>query len=155
MSTLSRRQFLQLAAALGATLASGCATVRPSTSGWRERRDLFPQGVASGDPDAHSVLLWTRRPFDDGRERATLLVESGGPYAELKSVILYCDVEILGDPDDVAANMAKVRADGEMSSSMSASMSEQVRASMAKRVILRLTPFRTISWDHTKLAGFY
>jgi PPOX class probable F420-dependent enzyme len=87
--------------------------------------------------------------------RATLLVESGGPYAELKSAILYCDVEILGDPEDVAANMAKVRADAEMSGSMSASMSEQVRASMAKRAILRLTPYRTISWDHTKLAGFY
>ena len=75
MPTLSRRHFLQLAAALGATLAWGCATVRPSSSGWRERRDLFPQGVASGDPDEHSVLLWTRRPYADGRERATLLVE--------------------------------------------------------------------------------
>lgn len=75
MPTSSRRQFLKLAAALGATLASGCATVRPSSSGWRERRDLFPQGVASGDPDHRSVLLWTRRPYADGRERATLLVE--------------------------------------------------------------------------------
>ena len=75
MPTLDRRQFLKLAAALGATLAWGCATVRPSSSGWRERRDLFPQGVASGDPDDHSVLLWTRRPYADGRERATLLVE--------------------------------------------------------------------------------
>jgi len=75
MPSLHRRQFLKLAAALGATLAWGCATVRPSSSGWRERRELFPQGVASGDPDAHSVLLWTRRPYADGRERATLLVE--------------------------------------------------------------------------------
>ena len=75
MPTLDRRQFLQLAAALGATLAWGCSTVQPSTSGWRERRDLFPQGVASGDPDDNSVLLWTRRPYDDGREGATLLVE--------------------------------------------------------------------------------
>lgn len=33
---------------------------------WRERRDLYPQGVASGDPDPHSVILWTRRPFTDG-----------------------------------------------------------------------------------------
>ena len=75
MPTLDRRQFLKLAAALGATLAWGCSTVQPSTTGWRERRDLFPQGVASGDPDDNSVLLWTRRPYDDGRERATLLVE--------------------------------------------------------------------------------
>ncbi|KFN50133.1 alkaline phosphatase D family protein [Arenimonas composti] len=75
MATLSRRHFLQLATALGATLAWGCASVGPSKSGWRERRDLYPQGVASGDPDAGSVLLWTRRPYDDGRARATLVVE--------------------------------------------------------------------------------
>lgn len=75
MPTIHRRQFLKLAATMGATLAWGCATVRPSSSGWRERRDLFPQGVASGDPDDNSVLLWTRRPYLDGRESATLLVE--------------------------------------------------------------------------------
>jgi alkaline phosphatase D len=75
MSTLDRRQFLQLATALGATLAWGCAHVRPSSSGWRERRDLYPQGVASGDPDDNSVLLWTRRPYADGRKDALLLVE--------------------------------------------------------------------------------
>jgi alkaline phosphatase D len=75
MPTLDRRQFLKLAAAMGATLAWSCSTLRPSSSGWRERRELFPHGVASGDPDANSVLLWTRRPYDDGRERAALLVE--------------------------------------------------------------------------------
>ncbi len=75
MPRLDRRQFLKLATALGATLAWGCAHVRPSSSGWRERRDLYPQGVASGDPDAGSVLLWTRRPYADGRESAMLLVE--------------------------------------------------------------------------------
>jgi alkaline phosphatase D len=74
MPHLDRRQFLKLAAALGATLAWGCSTLHPSSSGWRERRALFPQGVASGDPDDNSVLLWTRRPYADGRERATLLV---------------------------------------------------------------------------------
>lgn len=75
MPTMDRRDFLKLAAALGATLAAGCATVRPSASGWRERRDLYPQGVASGDPDTQSALLWTRRPYADGRTEATLLVE--------------------------------------------------------------------------------
>ena len=75
MPNVDRRHFLKLAAAMGATLAWGCASVRPSTSGWRERRDLYPQGVASGDPDADSVLLWTRRPYADGRDSAMLLVE--------------------------------------------------------------------------------
>ncbi|MGN6788406.1 MAG: alkaline phosphatase D family protein [Rhodanobacteraceae bacterium] len=75
MPDLDRRRFLKLAAALGAALAMGCTPVRPSSSNWRERRDLYPQGVASGDPDENSVLLWTRRPYADGRKAARLLVE--------------------------------------------------------------------------------
>ena len=75
MPTMDRRGFLQLSAALGATLAWGGAVAKRSKSGWRERRDLYPQGVASGDPDDNSVLLWTRRPYADGRKDAKLLVE--------------------------------------------------------------------------------
>lgn len=75
MPTMDRRQFLQLSAALGATLAWGGAVAKRSKSGWRERRDLYPQGVASGDPDANSVLLWTRRPYPDGHKDVLLLVE--------------------------------------------------------------------------------
>ena len=70
---LNRRRFIQLAAAMGASLAWG-GSARASRTKWRERRDLFPQGVASGDPDPHSVILWTRRPFTDG-QRHVLTVE--------------------------------------------------------------------------------
>src|SRR5215471_17926009 len=66
--TLSRREFLQLAAALGASLA-WAGPARGSTTGWQERRDLYPEGVASGDPDPTSVMLWTRRPFESGGRR--------------------------------------------------------------------------------------
>jgi len=59
-----RRAFLLGAAAIGAAAAwSGPA--RASRTSWRERRDLYPEGVASGDPDAHSVILWTRRPYGE------------------------------------------------------------------------------------------
>ena len=87
--------------------------------------------------------------------RATLLVESGEAYAELKSAILYCDVEIIGEAAGIAENMALIRADSALAGSMSAAMSEQVRASLAKRVVLRFTPFRVVSWDHGKLGGVY
>ena len=87
--------------------------------------------------------------------RATLLIESGDSYAELKSAILYCDAEIITDAGEIAANMALVRADGAMSASMSPAMSELVRASMAKRVVLRFTPFGVVTWDHGKLGGVY
>jgi alkaline phosphatase D len=70
---ISRRSFLKAAAAIGASLA-WVGPAQGSRVQWRERRDLYPQGVASGDPDAHSVILWTRRPFAEGT-RQLLTVE--------------------------------------------------------------------------------
>ena len=55
----TRRSFLRTAAAMGAVAAWGRAAERPPAK-WKERRELFPEGVASGDPDHHSVILWTR-----------------------------------------------------------------------------------------------
>src|SRR6185369_6869235 len=70
---LSRRDFIRTAAAIGASLA-WVGPARASRSNWREARNLYPEGVASGDPDPHSVILWTRRPFDQGT-RQLLTVE--------------------------------------------------------------------------------
>src|SRR3954464_5563678 len=71
--TLSRREFVQLAAAMGASLA-WTGPARASRTSWREKRDLYPEGVASGDPDPGSVILWTRRPYAEGK-RHVLTVE--------------------------------------------------------------------------------
>src|SRR5437868_9706057 len=68
-----RREFLALAAAFGATLALGPGEALAAP--WRERRAAYPQGVASGDPDAHSVILWTRREPDAGARAYRLAVE--------------------------------------------------------------------------------
>lgn len=58
---LDRRHFLKTATAMGAVLAwPRAGRARPSDLKWTERRDLFAQGVASGDPDSQSVILWTR-----------------------------------------------------------------------------------------------
>jgi alkaline phosphatase D len=70
--TLSRRQFIQAALAMGASVAWG-GLARASQSRWTERRDLYPEGVASGDPTADSVILWTRRPFPGGGTRRLTL----------------------------------------------------------------------------------
>src|SRR5436853_7208122 len=70
---ISRRSFLKAAAAIGASLA-WVGPAHGSRVHWHERRDLYPQGVASGDPDPHSVILWTRRPFVQGT-RHLLTVE--------------------------------------------------------------------------------
>src|SRR6476659_5790606 len=66
--SVSRREFIQVAAAMGAS-AAWCGRAKASRVQWHERRELYPQGVASGDPDSGSVILWTRRPFAKGTRR--------------------------------------------------------------------------------------
>ncbi|HJQ26927.1 MAG TPA: alkaline phosphatase D family protein [Blastocatellia bacterium] len=64
-----------MAASLGACLAWRSGDPRASKTSWQERRDLYPQGVASGDPHPDSVILWTRRPSLAGSAARTLTVE--------------------------------------------------------------------------------
>ena len=74
MGRISRREFLALATAFGASLAWG-TDAKSSSRTATERRDLFPEGVASGDPYPDSVLLWTRRPPVGPSQAAKLSVE--------------------------------------------------------------------------------
>jgi alkaline phosphatase D len=75
MTTISRRSFIELAIALGSTAAFGQPFAKRSRVPWQERRDFYPEGVASGDPESDSVLLWTRRPPKDGNGVDRLNVE--------------------------------------------------------------------------------
>jgi alkaline phosphatase D len=75
MSRITRRHFLEMAFWMGASAAWGSAIPKASRTNWRERRDFYPEGVASGDPDKNSVLLWTRRaPMDSPAKALTLEV---------------------------------------------------------------------------------
>jgi nitroimidazol reductase NimA-like FMN-containing flavoprotein (pyridoxamine 5'-phosphate oxidase superfamily) len=89
--------------------------------------------------------------------RATLLVESGAAYHELKSVLAYCDVEIIDDSAQVRNLFAMIRAgrNEAMAASINEGMTAQLEASIAKRVVLRFTPFGILSWDHAKLGAVY
>ena len=70
MTTISRRAFMEMGIALGATSVWGNAFATRSRISWTERRDFYPEGVASGDPESDSVLLWTRRaPMGDAAAR--------------------------------------------------------------------------------------
>ncbi|HTW57592.1 MAG TPA: alkaline phosphatase D family protein [Terriglobales bacterium] len=64
-----------MAVALGATAAWGEAFAKPSRIAWQERRNFYPEGVASGDPESDSVILWTRRPPVNGDAVEKLTVE--------------------------------------------------------------------------------
>ena len=75
MTNLDRRTFIASALAMGASAAWGRSVASPSRRRWTERRDLYPEGVASGDPDSSSVVIWTRHPYEDSRFEAALQVE--------------------------------------------------------------------------------
>src|SRR5712664_2351299 len=75
MSRMNRRSFMEMAVAMGATACWANPFAKQSKPNWQERRDLFPEGVASGDPDSHSVVLWTRYPETRQRSEVKLNVE--------------------------------------------------------------------------------
>src|SRR5690242_10883097 len=93
---MSRRSFIQAAAAMGASFAWAGKTAA-SSANWREARQIFPEGVASGDPDEHSVLLWTRRPFESGG-RQLLTVEVAGDE-NFRKVIAQAVTPVSADSD--------------------------------------------------------
>lgn len=87
--------------------------------------------------------------------RASLLVESGTIYHEIKSVIVYARAEIIRDRDEILANRALFASKTQTVTQGTPEMARQISDSMVKRVIVRFTPERYVSWDHSKLAGKY
>ncbi|MGC1469727.1 MAG: alkaline phosphatase D family protein, partial [Sphingorhabdus sp.] len=97
MERIDRRGFVTAAAAMGATAAFGSARAAPSRTRWTERRDMFPEGVASGDPAHDSIILWTRRPFSHGND-AKLTVEVAKDPA-FRQVVVTKAVTIFAEAD--------------------------------------------------------
>lgn len=86
--------------------------------------------------------------------RVTLLVESGDRYEELKGVMIYAHAEVIDDADAKVDAMFKVSvARGDMQAGQKAAAREQLAKATEKRVALRFTPEKIVSWDHSKLTG--
>ncbi|HVV97501.1 MAG TPA: alkaline phosphatase D family protein [Rhodanobacteraceae bacterium] len=96
MKKLTRRAFIASAAAIGAGLALG-GIARGSKTAWVERRDLYPDGVASGDPEPDSVILWTRRPFEAGESHH--LIAEVALDADFTRVVATVRVPVLKESD--------------------------------------------------------
>jgi alkaline phosphatase D len=94
----TRRSLLAQAAALGAALAFGQSCAHTTTGPRTERRELYPQGVASGDPAAESVILWTRRAPDDGASAHRLMVEVASDEG-FAHIVARGDVEVSAATD--------------------------------------------------------
>jgi PPOX class probable F420-dependent enzyme len=87
--------------------------------------------------------------------RATISIDDGVEYQDLRGVTMECDVELERDPDRVAtlgtALFERYGPGGELAPEVR----EMVRAQARKRVGLRFSPTRVVSWDHRKLGGGY
>ena len=136
-------------------LAEG-RTLTLATTGPRGRPHLVPLWYV---PAGEQLLTWTYAASQKARNlrrdpRATALVEAGSQYQQLRGVSMECDVELLDDPDQVAAiglALTARYASGEPGEEARA----QVLRQAPKRVGLRLTPTHVASWDHRKLGGAY
>lgn len=99
---------------------------------------------------SQKVLNFTRD------SRATLLIESGEEYAELKSVLIYAATEVVDDFDTVCDTLVKINTRGQVvDEARLESLLGAVSKTATKRIVLKFTPERYISWDHAKLAGKY
>jgi PPOX class probable F420-dependent enzyme len=88
--------------------------------------------------------------------RATLLVETGHEYGELRGIEIEAEAELHRDPGyvyQVARELTVRYAEG--ISSVEGDAAEALRAQARKRVAVRFVPKRVASWDHRKLGGRY
>ena len=80
-----------------------------------------------------------------------LMVETGSAYAELKGVMVRGDCEIVEGEDAVHRVFAwSAEARGDTYKRPAGASS-----SAPKRVVLKIVPHKTMSWDHSKLGGRY
>jgi PPOX class probable F420-dependent enzyme len=92
---------------------------------------------------AQKVLNIRRDP------RVGLMIEAGGAYAELKGVMVRGTCEIVEGEDAVREAWAIISGEG------GRQRRRKTNDSAAKRVVLKVIPEKTVTWDHTKLGGKY
>ena len=99
---------------------------------------------------SQKVLNWRRDP------KASLLIESGEAYAELRGVVIYADTEIIEDTESVVDALVKINSKGRnLDSIQIQTLRTSVASTANKRILLKFKPNKYVTWDHTKLAGRY
>ena len=86
--------------------------------------------------------------------RATLQVEAGEQYQELRGVMLKCEVELIRDTErvrDLGLEIFARYTGGELGDEVRAMVEKQA----AKRVAMRFAERDRATWDHRKLGGVY
>jgi PPOX class probable F420-dependent enzyme len=87
--------------------------------------------------------------------KATLLVEAGNEYQELRGVMLKTTAEISSDIDTVAPLAEEIFRKYQGNAQIDDTTRDALRAQAAKRAAIRFAVNETVSWDHAKLGGAY
>ena len=140
----------ELRAFLGERVVMQCATIGPNG-----RPHMMPLWFV---PDEVELLSWTYAKSQKSKNlerdpRATVGIETGVQYHELRGVMFECDVLVERDPQKVEQFGLDLfaRYAGELNDDIRAMVAKQAE----KRVGLTFVPTRTVTWDHRKLHGTY
>jgi PPOX class probable F420-dependent enzyme len=131
-----------------------CATIGPNG-----RPHLMPLWFVT---DGETIRAWTFAKSQKAKNlerdpHATLQIEAGVEYQELRGVMLECDVEVERDADKVADLGIDIFTrygpgpEGEVADETRQMVLKQAE----KRIGMTFRPTRTVSWDHRKLGGVY
>jgi hypothetical protein len=135
---------------LGEAMVMQCATNGPR--GLPHMTPLWFVG------DAAELRGWTYAKSQKARNlerdpHATLGLEDGVQYHELRGVMFECEVRLERDP--VAVEKFGLELFARYAGELSDDTRVMVAAQAPKRIGLTFVPARTVSWDHRKLAGVY
>jgi PPOX class probable F420-dependent enzyme len=143
-----RMREAELAAFLDARRTMICATVGPQ--GRPHLAALWYVPAADGRLDCWTYAASQKARNLERDPRATLLIEAGTTYQELRGVSMECDAELVRDPGqvlDIGVALAARYGGASPASDVRAALAPQA----AKRVGVRFHPTRVSSWDHRKL----
>ena len=90
--------------------------------------------------------------------RASLLVEDGTAYNELRGVVIYGKAELVRDKErvlDILARVSSKSAGGAGNAPNPEQLRGALMATVPKRTGIRIHRERVVSWDHRKLGGVY
>ena len=104
-----------------------------------------------------STFQKSQKVFNFRRDpKASLLVESGSEYANLKSVLIYANAEVIDDFNQVCDALVKINTKGQtVTEEQVEKLLDAVSKTAEKRVLLKFTPIKYVTWDHSKLGGKY
>ena len=152
----SRRDQIQMSDAELRAFLVEQRTVVCASNGVRGWPHVVPLWYVVRDSD---IWAWTYAKSQKIRNlerdpRATLQIEAGETYDQLRGVMFEATAELVRDTEAVATLGAEIlgRYGG---SSVSVPVNEAILAQARKRVGLRFVVQRIASWDHRKLGGAY